>query len=250
MIKNSLLLRKHKRKIMIMSFRMKFINLVILMIVFSISVYMLRTKADIPDHNSENEDESVSVLSQEIRSVKTDEKVYAFTVNLFGYEDTKDLELTVEVLSGLKIPAAFFACTSWLGQNSEKVQDMMSMNFEFGLLFSANTEKESREEIMLTLAKENDKFYKVCGRYPKYIRIMTEKSSYLYEVISMFNLYNISSNVIIEKETDYSISGGDICSLEVIKSNSPYVAARFAGVMIDLNYKAIPLSELIYDIHY
>ena len=243
-LKYRFFLRKQKRIFKYLAIKYRYALLFVLTGVFFLSVFMLRTEhVDEPGIAATD-----SRQNNAIRKIDIDEKVCALTFDIAGNESEKDIRLTSEVINGLKAPALFFASGDFICEHEEMIKELTEKNIEIGLLLNNSFENKSREDTMLTAATENEKYYSVMNKYPKFVKVSSDKKGIISEVLRSFRQYEISYSFLPGSLPDASVSSGDICSFGSIGTKTPYIAARFISAMINEDMKPAALTDMVYDI--
>lgn len=181
-----------------------------------------------------------------IKSVETEEKIYSYTSTLTGKETLQELYMLSNVLEELEVKVTFFVGSEWIGKNVTVFEKLSSGGHIFGLYIDKDFSGDSRNEIMRYIAKENDAFFTVTGKYPKYVRVKNDNSGKINEVLNAYCQYNVSCSFILAQSSKGNIAIGNIVDLDASDPNVPYIAL---GAISSANKKglvAVGLNELLY----
>ena len=194
--------------------------------------------------------EGLEVMNTEsgyaIKAVETEEKKYSYTSTLTGKETLQDIYLLSNVLEELEVKVSFFVESAWLKKNTSVYEKLVAGGHIFGLFIDKDFSRDSRNEIMRYIAKENDTFYAVTGKYPKYVRVKSDNSGKINEVLNAYCQYNVSYSFILEQSGKGNIDAGNIVELDISNSDIPYIAL---GAISSANKKglvAVGLNNLLY----
>lgn len=179
-----------------------------------------------------------------VYKIETEENVYTLTFSLSGKEDEKDISLLSSVLKGMDTKATFFVTTDWLENNSNLLKKLLNDEHNLGLKINNNKNLSSRDDALYYLATENDKFLELSTLYPTYVRIENDKSGKIPELLCAFGQIYVSSSV-SWSGTSRDLKGGDIVSVSIINSDTPFEMAEFIGKYSTNNYKSLSLEELL-----
>ncbi len=176
--------------------------------------------------------------------VDTSESVYSITVDLSGKENEDDVRLLAQVLKGMKVEATFFVTTDWIKSNEKLIEIIKNDGHIFALMLDNDFTNQSRRDGMKYLANENDLFFSKCGYYPLFIRIKTDKTGKIPELISAFGQKYVSASHYYNASLD-NIRAGAIVSITEIDSDTPYNIAEYIVSCSEKGYKSLPLENLV-----
>ncbi len=179
-----------------------------------------------------------------LKNIETTQSVYSITINLNGKENKKDIKLLSQILKGLNVEGTFFASVDWINDNEDLMKQMKNDGHYFGMIIDYKEHHASRNKVIYYLATQNDSYYSKTGEYPEYIRIISDKSGKIPELINAFGQKHISSSLSFSN-SETLISEGDIISVDNISSETPYSLASFISRCSSNGLKALSLNSLL-----
>ncbi|MBE6647972.1 MAG: hypothetical protein E7614_00445 [Ruminococcaceae bacterium] len=179
-----------------------------------------------------------------LKNVETSESVYSMTLNLNGKENKKDVRLLSQILNGMNVKGTFFVSVEWINDNEDLMKQIKNDGHYFGMIIDYHESFSTRNKVIYYLASQNDEYYSKTGEYPEYIRIISDKSGKIPELISAFGQKHISSSFNFST-SENAVSEGDIVLVEKISSETPYSIASFISKCSAKGFKSISLDLLL-----
>lgn len=196
------------------------------------------------------EDTAISTFSKvhyPIKSVQTERKSFSLTANVSAETKERDLRLLCDVCNGLDVPVCFFLSVDLL-ENAVLTDYITESGHYLGLYIDEDLSAYSRSETMRRIAIQNDVFFTLTGKYPKYVRLASEADTKASEVLNAYCQYHIASSVTISEADSKALQQGDIVEIVSVDSESPYLTAEFLTKALKNGLEPITLKELLHDI--
>ena len=209
---------------------------IIFAVIFALAVYFVAS--------GEDGIQDILPAANPISYIAEDCDIYTVIVILTGKETKNNINIFMEICGGFDIEAVFFMTTEYMDKNASLVEKIYSEGHTVGLV-CRETSKLTRSGFMKYLARCNDEFYSLTGRYPKYCYIEGSPSPYAPEVINAYGQYYVSYGVEITREKDKQIKNGFIVAVNLTESDGSYAFARAVSGALEAKLKAVNMKEFI-----
>lgn len=108
--------------------------------------------------------------AETIKSIRTDEKIFAMTVVVTGDEKTTDLEALANLCGDFGVSPTYFITPDWAEENAELCAKLSEKGGALGLYIEDDLRSKSRSTVLKYISEENERFYVALGQYPRYVR--------------------------------------------------------------------------------
>jgi hypothetical protein len=213
---------------------------------FLIVVFAVMATASAILRNKDNKTDSVEVFFP-IKSISTEEKIYALTANINGDEKEKDIDMLLSVCEGMGLKITFFAEPDWIDENPDIAKKLSKVG-TLGLYINKNLNGRSRNYIMEYIASCNDDFFEKSTKYPKYVRISGAPDTMTTRVLNSYGQYCISNDAVLSDGGAGIIAKGRIIDIGPINEKTSYLLAQSVGEAIKSGLTCIELENFLYKI--
>ncbi len=182
-----------------------------------------------------------------IKSISTEEKIYALTANINGDEKEQDIEMLISVCEGMGLKITFFAEPDWIDENPDMAKKLTKFG-TLGLYINKNLNGRSRNYIMEYIASCNDDFFEKSTKYPKYVRVAGSPDTTIARVLNSYGQYCISNDAVLTDSGAGIIAKGRIVDIGVINEKTSYLLAQAVGEAIKSGLTCIEMESFLYKI--
>lgn len=213
---------------------------------FLILAFAVTAAASAIFKNKDNSSDSVEAFYP-IKSISTEEKIYALTANINGDEKEQDIDMLISVCEGMGLRITFFAEPDWIDENPETAKKLSKVG-SLGLYVNKNLNGRSRNYIMEYIATCNDDFFEKSTKYPKYVRVSGNPDSTIVRVLNSYGQYCISNDAVLTDSGVGIIAQGRIVDIGVINERTSYLLAQAVGEAIKSGLTCIEMESFLYKI--
>ena len=135
--------------------------------------------------------------AETIKSIRTDEKIFAMTVVVTGDEKTTDLEALANLCGDFGVSPTYFITPDWAEENAELCAKLSEKGGALGLYIEDDLRSKSRSTVLKYISEENERFYVALGQYPRYVRAADGGTGTMSSVLDSFGQYLLAAGCTI-----------------------------------------------------
>ena len=182
-----------------------------------------------------------------IRSINTDESIFAVTVVISGDEDEEDISALSETCLNLGVRPVYFAQIGWIEGNMPLCEEIISRGGTIGLFIPDYILSKSRMATLDAVASLNDAFYKALGKYPRYVTCSGKDSDTLSSVLLSFGQYLLSKSGTVTASEYPQVTSGMIVELSVIDTESTGNLVACVAGALSAGISPVEMKSFLYE---
>ena len=124
--------------------------------------------------------------AEAIKSIRTEEKIFAMTVVVTGDEKTADLEALAALCGDFGVSPTYFVTPDWAEDHASLCAKLNAKGGALGLYLEDSLRGKSRGAVLKYVSEENERFYDTLGQYPRYVRASDGGTGTLASVLDSF----------------------------------------------------------------
>lgn len=154
--------------------------------------------------------------AEAIKSIRTEEKIFAMTVVVTGDEKTADLEALAALCGDFGVSPTYFVTPDWAEDHASLCAKLNAKGGALGLYLEDSLRGKSRGAVLKYVSGENERFYDTLGQYPRYVRASDGGTGTLSSVLDSFGQYLLAAGCTIGPAECPAIQSGDIAEVREV----------------------------------
>lgn len=154
--------------------------------------------------------------AEAIKSIRTEEKIFAMTVVVTGDEKTADLEALAALCGDFGVSPTYFVTPDWAEDHASLCAKLTAKGGALGLYLEDSLRGKSRGAVLKYVSEENEHFYDTLGQYPRYVRASDGGTGTLSSVLDSFGQYLLAAGCTIGPAECPAIQSGDIAEVREV----------------------------------
>ena len=185
--------------------------------------------------------------AETIKSIRTDEKIFAMTVVVTGDEKTTDLEALANLCGDFGVSPTYFITPDWAEENAELCAKLSEKGGALGLYIEDDLRGKSRSTVLKYISEENERFYVALGQYPRYVRAADGGTGTMSSVLDSFGQYLLASGCTISPTEFPTVQCGDIAEVREVDERCLRNVISATATAIGNGISPIAMKSFLYD---
>ena len=185
--------------------------------------------------------------AETIKSIRTDEKIFAMTVVVTGDEKTTDLEALANLCGDFGVSPTYFITPDWAEENAELCAKLSEKGGALGLYIEDDLRGKSRSTVLKYISEENERFYVALGQYPRYVRAADGGTGTMSSVLDSFGQYLLASGCTISPTECPTVQCGDIAEVREVDERCLRNVISATATAIGNGISPIAMKSFLYD---
>ena len=185
--------------------------------------------------------------AETIKSIRTDEKIFAMTVVVTGDEKTTDLEALANLCGDFGVSPTYFITPDWAEENAELCAKLSEKGGALGLYIEDDLRSKSRSTVLKYISEENERFYVALGQYPRYVRAADGGTGTMSSVLDSFGQYLLAAGCTISPTECPTVQCGDIAEVREVDERCLRNVISATATAIGNGISPIAMKSFLYD---